>query len=399
MGHDVVVLTTTKPSYMSDSLKFSFEGFKVVEVPSIYVTLANALKGSSHKDLDSGEARAGKGNLLLRLLGHFQKKYGIFWTSRMPDHVDFWIRPAVRTARDLGVFDLVVSSYGPYATHVVAYFLKRSTGVLWIADFRDPWTDSHVYPGLWPFTVFERWLERKLLGSADVITTTSQKWAERFSGKYGDKVRVIENGFDEDDLISLPEEMIFEDDGKIRLVYTGGIYEGKQDPSPLFEAVKSLREEDPSLPGRLELVFAGGHMGNLAELVAGHDLEDIVKICGPVSRDDALRMQRDADALIFLDWNDLSERGVITGKLYEYIFSGTPILSIGGGPESAAWGLLKEVGRGQCFGNRVDLIKAALADLLKRRPLNVETAREAMNRYTKKSLALKMLKLTEDIRQ
>jgi hypothetical protein len=62
----------------------------------------------------------------------------------MPDFSDFWIKPAIKWAIQYQ-WDLVLSTHGPYATHLVAYQVKkRKKTQQWIVDFRDLWTDNHI---------------------------------------------------------------------------------------------------------------------------------------------------------------------------------------------------------------------------------------------------------------
>lgn len=395
MGHEVVVLTTVKPP-SAHPLKFPREGFSVVEVPSLYNSVRALVKkgraGGIFQELGAEERKEG---LVSRLLGYFQNKYGIFWNIRMPDHLDFWIWPAARAARRLGRFDLVVSTFGPYASHLVAYLVKRSQGCKWIADYRDLWTDSYVYPGLWPFKAVERMLERKLLASADAITSVARLEAEVLRKAYGRYVHIVENGFDIEDLKGLSTEPFFPQDGKIRIVYTGSFYAGKRDPSPLFLAIRKLEGKHPGLEDKLEVVVAGVNLHNLEEFIESHGVKKYVRLQGFVSRPDALRMQRDADALLLLEWED-PVASMLTGKVFEYLFSGRPVLLVGAGPESPAGKLITEVERGFCLGNDVERIASVLNDLLNGRPIMVAPPDERLAAYTREALAGKMLALVSE---
>lgn len=110
-------------------------------------------------------------------------------------------------------------------------------------------------------------------------------------------VYVIENGFETEN-INIPKEPYWKDD-KVRLVYTGTIYNVFRDPSPLFEAVINIaKSSDSYLLDKLEVIFAG-NAGNLMELVNKYKVSKWVKYLGVLPREDVIRMQRDAHALIF----------------------------------------------------------------------------------------------------
>jgi hypothetical protein len=88
-------------------------------------------------------------------------------------------------------------------------------------------------------------------------------------------------------------------------------------------------------------------------------LGDRLDFRGSVPRPDALRMQRDASALILLDWYD-PRHGVLTGKLFEYLLSPAQIWVVGGSLESPAARLVREAGRGIALGHGPECIRTAI---------------------------------------
>lgn len=319
-------------------------------------------------------------------------------TARMPDATDFWIRPALRWARQEGRWDLIVSSAGPYATHLIgAQCKKEGLTDFWVADYRDLWTDSHSFRGMFPFTRVEKKLEQWAMGYADLITTVSQPLAETLASKYGnDKVEVVENGFDSSDLAELPPASIFPCDAKVRIVYTGSIYEGRQDPSPLFGAISQLADDKGTIDllDRLEVIFYGAKTEGLAERVTQHNVERWVRVVDRVPRFDALRAQRDAHALLFLEWDQGGVDGIISGKLFEYMSSRTPIWGIGVTEKTTTGKLIRETKTGTLFGVDVSLISKKLRRLLvsgKKEP--VWAVDELVSRFERGVLAKRLLKL------
>jgi len=87
---------------------------------------------------------------------------------------------------------------------------------------------------------------------------------------------------------------------------------------------------------------------------------------GYVPRDEALRMQQAADVLLLLSGSSDADKGVLTGKVFEYISSGVPIIAVGCGPDSAIGRLLQDTGTGIAVGEDVnalqDIIGSMLAD-------------------------------------
>ncbi|MCE5317035.1 MAG: glycosyltransferase [Parachlamydia sp.] len=389
-GHDVTVLTMQKPPHPTTDLHLPNTGYRLVEVPP--PRFLQALK----KDYRETSQAARKPSLfkrgLIRFYNYLKFKRGLFHSCRMPDFADFWIRRAGKVAEELGSWDLVVSTAGPYAVHIIAEKLKkRGVAMRWIADYRDNWSDNHIYPGLFPFSWIESILEKKLMRSADAITATSAPFAAKMQSRYDCKARVqvIENGFDPDDFASLPAVSIFPNDGKFRIVYTGTIYPGKQDPSSFFQAVSELPQE----LDQLEILFVGHQLEHLSDLIKRFGIERYVRILGFVSREEALRMQRDAHLLLFIVWKDLAERGVYSGKIYEYLFSGTRILAIGAGGMDDSQQLIVESGTGVALHHVSDIKNFLIAQLSQGKKEAVDADQQVLARFNRQTLAHKLLQL------
>lgn len=401
-GHDVTVLTTLKQASVQTDLRLPTAAFNVMEIPGPSFLTGMKKKYQSETSSPADRARDQPSwqrrfkNGLYALFENLRHKKGIFNGCRMPDFADLWIRPAIKAVDEQGRWDLVVSTAGPYATHIVAASLKKKgVATRWIADYRDTWSDNYIYPGIFPFNALEAFLERRLLRHADAITTVSQPFADHFQSKYPHvPAHAIENGFDPDDLAALDPAPIFPDDGKYRIVHTGTIYAGKRDPAPLFKALALLREQPDmrALMDRLEVLFVGPNQGNVAALIREHCVERWVKMLGPLPRDHALRMQRDAHLLLFLPWTDTSIDGVLTGKIFEYLFSKTPILAVGSPAPEASQKLIVEGGAGVAFHHTKD-IASFLAQQLKA-PCTMHKNQldpNFLNRYNREFLAQKIL--------
>jgi glycosyltransferase involved in cell wall biosynthesis len=394
-GHEVSVLTTQKMPSSCTSLTLENSGFRVHEIP--YSDFLSTVKKSYQKDRKTQESQKSF-SLKTLLWNSFQKlrtKTGIFNACRMPDLTDLWINPAYKYIEKQGTWDLIVSTSGPYAVHVVAQKLKKQgLGRKWIADFRDSWSDNYIYPGIFPFNCFENWWERKLMQSADLLTTVSTPFAKDFEKKYPQKkVLTLENGFDLSDREKLPVESIFPEDGKFRIVHTGSIYSAKRDPSPLFQAIAEMQKDphDLALLNKLEVIFVGEQLGNLHTLVEKYQVSQWVKNYGMRKREDALRMQRDAHALLFLPWTDLDFPGVLTGKIFEYLFSGTPTIAVGGKGIEQSQQLILDAQAGEVLEN-VEKIKLYLRNKLDCVVKEyVQPCRTILSQYDRKTLALKLL--------
>lgn len=391
MGHDVTVLTSDEPAHPND-LSLDCSGFKTIRIPNpVKRRFQTSFSNASTSSISDPSVSFPK-KLLGKIRSHLQSK-GVLSTARMPDFSDLTLRSACRAVASEH-FDIAISTSGPYTEHLIGYRLKRSGNVqFWIADYRDLWTQNHIFPGMFPFTLVETYFERRINRTADLITTVSAPLAEQLRQTYHlENVIAVENGFDTDDL-ALLDPAPFWNDGYRHLVYTGSIYQGKQDPSPLFEAILRIsRSEQAPLLDRLKVIFVGGHKAGLTALIGHYHVGKWVEDGGFVRREEALRMQRDAEGLIFLEFEGTQTAGILTGKLFEYLWLGKAILGIGVGEESSAGKLIRDSGIGISLGNDVNAITAYLIGFLSDPPERKGAKNVALiERYTRKHLAERLL--------
>jgi glycosyltransferase involved in cell wall biosynthesis len=276
--------------------------------------------------------------------------------------VPFALPRALRLARSRR-FDCVLTTSPPQSAHLIGRAL-RARDTPWIAELRDGWTfEPHHVP--WP-TRFQRaldgGLERKLLRRADDLVAVTAPIAEDLSRRLGRDADVITNGYDPEE-----EEPVDGSDGRLdrnrhSLVYTGRISAGRSTPLPLLEGFRELRRKSPNTAERLELVFAGPLTSAETEELEAPDLAGSVKLLGPLDRRSVLSLQRQAGSLLVITEGS-SRRSVATGKLFEYLAAGRPILVLGEETEAAR--IVAETGAGiATSASDPSRIATALAGLL-----------------------------------
>ena len=258
-----------------------------------------------------------------------------------PDDCIGWYPFAVRAGSRLVESwrpDVIYASAMPYTSLLVAARLSREYEIPWVAELRDLWVDFHRYR----FGRMRRWvegrLERRVLSSATGFVTVSEPLAATLRTKYGKPTAVVLNGFDGDYEMEAPPPAT--DSSVLRIVYTGIMYEGRQDPSPLFAALRDMGMDARGI--RVE--FYGRYLEPARETAARFCLQGVV-VNGQVSYAEAIHLQRQADVLLLLLWTDINERGVYTGKIFEYVGARRPILGVGPSG-SVASDLLSERGLG-----------------------------------------------------
>ncbi|MBX6423454.1 glycosyltransferase [Thermosulfurimonas sp. F29] len=224
--------------------------------------------------------------------------------------------------------DVVLSSSLPNTCHIIASRLSRRLRLPWVADFRDLWTQNHAFRRIFPLRLLEVWLEKRTIAHAAALITVSEPLKDQLESLHRKPVFVIPNGFDPDDF---PEESISSNpDGPLLIVYTGMIYPGKRDPSPLFAALSVLLRRGKISSGDVRVDFYGRKLDVVLDLLERYpEVKDMVQLRGEVSHEEAMKAQRAADVLLLLGWTDPQARGIYTGKVFEYLGAKRPILSIG----------------------------------------------------------------------
>ena len=222
-------------------------------------------------------------------------------------------------------YDLVISSSSPIHVHMIAWIYVKKNDAKWIADLRDLWVDNHLvrYQGI------VRWLEthveRFYLGRASYIVVVSRGAKLTLNARGYDRVKVLMNGvkFNKSELINT-EQCVTPVSGcasDLKIVYTGTLY----DLFPLKEIFDVIECADG-----VSLACYGNASRSILELLRSYEN---CRYLGKLDYGAALSKQRDADILLFFGHfdrkrADVTNGGVISGKIFEYLESGRPIIAL-----------------------------------------------------------------------
>jgi len=365
-GHDVTVVTPEKYPFMGQRdywpEGYEDESFKVVEVAFSPLFFSKQEQERNKHRVSRADA-SGIGKKVRTLLRKLRKNV----IGNSVDMHRLWKSAVEKEALALlekESFDVLFSSFSPQTSHLIASKIKqRYPELVWVADYRDLWTGNHLLKMHPVVQFYQTYKEKKVLSGADLITTVSSPLAAYLRTLHHKKVEVIFNGYDHEEWGALPQEPFFPDDGIFRIVYTGTIYEGTRDPSPLFEAIAALERSAEVSAEKLQIYFYGDS-GNVMEIAQRYQVLDYVQEGGMLNKQDALRAQRDASLLLFLEGapqdGTLSAQGVLTSKIFEYLASATPVLAIGIDRTSPIGELLESTGLGEAVGTDVDKTEALL---------------------------------------
>lgn len=320
-GHEVHVVTPEKHAFDgSMDLHYDMDNINVHVVP--YLRGGRASQASGVRFQRESIEKWERAKTYTR---KFRFGMGMFTDLRM-----LAFGPLVRKGRQLlqnDDFDFIISSYPPEVVHLVGYKLSKEFGKPWVADYRDLWfREMRLFQ--YRFTTFLGGIvNRRLLRKAKVISTVSKGLSKRLEGVLNRRVTVSYNGFVKPQR-EINSSRPWQDD-KIHVVYTGRLYPQKRDPRAFLEAVATYRELEPRFDDHIAIDFYGHDVVYVESIAKACGLGGCVTAHGFVPYDESLKIQRNAGALLFLDWAEESAEGVLTGKLFEYLSSGRPILCVG----------------------------------------------------------------------
>jgi len=327
----------------------------------------------------------------------------------VPDEFIGWLPFAVRAGRRIcreqGI-EAVISTSPPQTAHLVGAAIARTAALPWVADFRDAWTrdPNFRFAAGWRGRV-DRALERRVLRAATRIVTVSDPIREDFLADHPAldprTVSVIANGFDPDDFraAALPaefQEWMAPDPTRLRIVYAGGLL-GNRSPRAFFDALAACaRAQAP----RVEAIFAGTDQDAIRAEAERAGVSDRVRMVGYLPQREACALLRAADAALLLVGDQAGSAGVVSGKVYQYLGSGRPILALA--PEGAAADLVRKTGAGIVLAPRdVGGAARALAGWARAKAAGKPAcgaSREAAAAFTRRRAAERFAGILNDLR-
>ena len=228
--------------------------------------------------------------------------------------------------------DVIWTTYPIASSHLIGYFLSKITGLPWVADFRDPMTEED-YP--YDPTLFKlyRWIEKKVMMNAKLVVVTTpgvkRVYGERYGEACKDKIKIVQNGFDESKFSFLGQKKTAAVSAKrpLRVVHSGVIYSEERNPEPLFAALSELKSEGIITADVLSVELRSAGSDDLYNsLLKQYTIQDIVKLLPSISHKENIEDMCSADILLLLQGSTCNEQ--IPAKAYEYIRSGNPIIAL-----------------------------------------------------------------------
>lgn len=320
----------------------------------------------------------------------------------IPDARMTWLYPAYYLGCkiiDHDKIDILFSSAPPYTTHLIGRKLKRSSGLPWVADFRDSWIGWLSTPQWRPALsrALERRMERGVLQDADRILTVSNGVQEDLLSRHPElrdtRWRDLPNGFDRADLEGIKTKS---KEPGFTLIYTGSMY-GNRNPHFLLRALVKLAVEKYAPLTNLHIRLVGRVaepiLQEIAASPAGHFFEYIPYL----THSETLQQLLTADAALLIIDDAPANRGIVTGKIYEYLGAGLPILALA--PEGDAATLINQYGLGFYAPPKNE---QAIAEALQRllggqQPQNAEQREKAWRRFERREQTRQLAALFNEL--
>lgn len=290
--------------------------------------LAEKLNKSNKKfkagQFDVGKNQSWKSKLSIWVRGNFF----------IPDARVFWVKPSIQFLEKYiqeNNIDTIVTSGPPHSLHLIGLGLKdKFPNLKWIADFRDPWTEISYYKHLKLTKSSDkkhRQLESAVFKNADITLATSYTDAENFR-KVGANAVCITNGFDESDSDKpkIQTENILKD--KFTLSYIG-VLEQLRNPENLWKVLDELVKENIDFAKYFSLKFVGRIDDKILNFIESSSLKNHILNLGYLAHGKAVEEMQTSEILLITNFPNESSKGIIPGKIFEYLASGKQILSFG----------------------------------------------------------------------
>ncbi len=288
-------------------------------------------------------------------------------TLFIPDARIGWKPFAVREGLEIiqkEKIDLILSSAPPYTCHLIGRALKLKTELPWICDFRDSWVgwlSAAKRSGL-PHWIELR-QEQAVLRDADRILTVSPGVQEDLTSRHpkllDQRWLQLPNGYDSHDFEGIEP---FPEDNKLTITYTGSLY-GNRNPENLLKALIELIHEDLRWKTHLRLKFVGRVAQPILEQFNQPELTGLIEYLPYVPHQESIRHLLSTDLALLIIDDAPANKGILTGKLYEYLGSRKPILALA--PPGNAVDLIRQLKAGFLAPpGDIEQIKAILREIM-----------------------------------
>lgn len=245
----------------------------------------------------------------------------------IPDARIFWIKPSVKFLSNYLLnnhIDIIISTGPPHSMHLIAHQLKNKFGLKWIADFRDPWTDIDYFHHL-PLTkksiAKHCALEQMVLKNADEVIVVGNSMKENYL-PFTKNIHVISNGFD-NETVSINNSLDF----KFSITHVGLMNADRNHPF-LWKVLADIASKNEDFKSDLVIKLIGKVDESVVQSINQFGLSNNLDLVPYLPHDEVIQLQLESQLLLLSINNVPAARGIITGKVFEYLQTQRPILAI-----------------------------------------------------------------------
>lgn len=248
----------------------------------------------------------------------------------IPDARKFWIKPSIKYLNkwlSANHVDAMVSTGPPHSMHLIALELRKRSGIPWLADFRDPWTNIDFYQDLQLTQRADRKHHRQelsVLKAADDVVVISKSMKADFKEILSRQYTVITNGYDESDTIDVKVTT----DSKFSIAHIGSMAKSRN-PENLWIALNKLSETIHGFSEDLVIKLVGSVDYSVIMMLQKYNLIDKLQKIDYLPHDKVIEIQKQSRVLLLLINDTPNAKVILPGKFFEYMASGRPILCIG----------------------------------------------------------------------
>ena len=318
-----VIYTVKNPNYAIEDLTLQNEVSENIEVIRQDIWEPNnllSLFGSKKKEMSAGFLNPNP-SFIGKVAQYIRANYFI------PDARKYWIKPSVKYLTKYLVdnkIDIIITTGPPHSTHLIGLQLKEKLNIKWIADFRDPWTEIDYFHQL-PLTKrsIEKHcqMEEEVLKNADSVLVVGKTMANSFK-KFTRNIEVITNGYDTN-----KKEKEVTLDEKFSIVHIG-MLNSDRNHKILWKVLQEICLENKEFSEDLQLKFIGKLADDITRDIVKYKLQNYTIFFDYLAHHEVLQHQKSAQVLLLSVNNVPSAKGIITGKLFEYLQANRPILAI-----------------------------------------------------------------------
>lgn len=326
-GWEPLVLTLREEYYPPSALDPAL----MTQIPEgIQILRTASLRRSHHKTSTNGilmdrthVGQVSRHQLIARLRQFLRSEFFVY-----QDTAALWLPYAIplalRLARE-ALVDVVYTTSPPHWTHIIGYCVKKLAHKPWVIDFRDGWVGNPLFTAEGRLRrKIDRWLEGLVVRNADYVVSATPAIHRQLTSRYPEMhshSAVITNGFDEEDFALEPKRL---EPSAFTIAHVGSL--GFYRPLTHFvAAVEELLHQGDLSPTTFQIVFCGTLSEQNSEPL--QRIKSVVHVVGQVPHSEALEVMLGADALLLVT-GAAEKDSAFSGKVFEYIRAGRPILAL-----------------------------------------------------------------------